>query len=319
MYTATYSINILYMKMIIVKKVSKSINDKGRKKDLIKNLSFSIPEGEIVGYIGPNGAGKSTTIKMLCGVIEPSKGEIEVCGITPYNNRIQNGKNIGVVFGQRTQLWWDLPLRDSYDILARIYGIEKNCYKRRVDSLSTIFDIKHLFNASVRTLSLGERMKADIVASLLHNPKVLFLDEPTIGLDFISKRRMREAILSINYEYRTTIVLTTHDFDDIEELCSRIIVINQGTLIYDGFMNDLNRRFRNGRILELPENDKIIADLKRLRVNYKSKNGKCEVMLTGDLGHINETIMAILNRHPSVAVALRETPLEATIERMLLE
>lgn len=303
--------------MISVTKVSKEVSVKGGKKTIVSDINFEIKEGEIVGYIGPNGAGKSTTIKMLCGIIEPSVGELEVCGITPYKNRIKNGMNIGVVFGQRTQLWWDLPLRDSFKVLREIYRVDKREFEERLEYLAEVFDIKKLFDATVRTLSLGERMKADLVASLLHNPKVLFLDEPTIGLDFASKRKMREAILDINKKYKTTIILTTHDFTDIEELCDRIIVLNKGEIIYDGSMTEVNNKYRTERVLEISENEELMRELKEKYKVTPVENGKFEVFLGEKSKDINKIIKGMLEEYPQTGFLIKELPLEDTIERIL--
>ena len=303
--------------MITVRNVCKEVCDKGENKTIVSDISFSINEGEIVGYIGPNGAGKSTTIKMLCGIIEPSRGYIEVCGIQPYKNRIKNGMNIGVVFGQRTQLWWDLPLKDSFKVLKEIYKINREEYSERLDYLSNVFDIKKLFGATVRTLSLGERMKADLVAALLHNPKVVFLDEPTIGLDYFSKRKMREAIREINKKYKTTIILTTHDFTDIEELCDRIIVLNKGSIIYDGLMEEVNSKYRVERVLEIAENDSLKDELIKEYGMSSAENGKYIIKSGENVNEINNTIRDILDKNPQTNFLLKELPLEDTIERIL--
>lgn len=210
----------------------------------VKNLSFCVLEGEIMGFIGPNGAGKSTTIKMLTGILTPSSGICRINGQVPQVNRAAYVKNIGVVFGQRTQLWWDLPLQDTYKVLKEIYEIPEDRYKRQLNFLNEVLDLYDFINLPVRNLSLGQRMRADIAASLLHNPKVLFLDEPTIGLDIDVKERIRNAILKINKEENTTIILTTHDMSDIEKLCNRIFIIDQGEKVYDGPLSNLKEKVR---------------------------------------------------------------------------
>lgn len=202
--------------------------------EAVKEVSFSISKGEIVGYIGANGAGKSTTIKMLTGILTPSSGEIVVNGIVPHTQRQENAKSIGVVFGQRTQLWWDLPLVESFSILKEIYQVSDHDFNERMKFFDEVLDLQEFIKSPVRTLSLGQRMRADIAASLLHNPKVLYLDEPTIGLDINAKLNMRMAIKKMNEVFNTTVILTTHDMDDIEDLCSRILILDQGRLIYDG-------------------------------------------------------------------------------------
>jgi ABC-2 type transport system ATP-binding protein len=209
----------------------------------VNDISFTIQDGEIVGYIGANGAGKSTTIKMLTGILTPSSGLIEINGIVPYKERTKNAYQIGVVFGQRTQLWWDLPLAESYTILKEIYGVSEADFQTRMAFFEEIFELSQFIKSPVRQLSLGQRMRADIVASLLHNPNVLFLDEPTIGLDVVAKNQMRQAIKRLNKEFNTTVILTTHDLDDIALLANRIIMIDKGTIIYQGTLEELKDNF----------------------------------------------------------------------------
>lgn len=212
-------------------------------KKAVDDISFSIEKGEIVGYIGSNGAGKSTTIKMMTGILTPTKGTCMVNGLDPSKNRRKNAKNIGVVFGQRTQLWWDLPLSESFTVLKEIYDVSDEDYEQRMEFLNEVLELRDFFDKPVRTLSLGQRMRADLGAALLHNPKVLFLDEPTIGLDLVVKDNMRKAIKEINEKYQTTVILTTHDIEDIEELCSRIIIIDEGKKIYDGSLQQLKETY----------------------------------------------------------------------------
>lgn len=208
-------------------------------KNAVKDISFHIDKGEIVGYIGSNGAGKSTTIKMMTGILTPTSGECIANGINPSKDRKANAQNIGVVFGQRTQLWWDLPLNESFTILKEIYNVSDEDYKERMQFLNEVLELEEFMDRPVRTLSLGQRMRGDLGAALLHNPKILYLDEPTIGLDLVVKDNIRQAIRKINEMYETTIILTTHDIGDIEELCNRIIIIDNGTKIYDGSLKKL--------------------------------------------------------------------------------
>ena len=215
------------------------IKAKKVEKKAVDSINFHIKKGEIVGYIGANGAGKSTTIKMLSGILHPTNGEVIVNGFNPKKDRIKNAYNIGVVFGQRTQLWWDLPLGETYTILKEIYNVNDDDFKNRMEFFNEVLNINDFIKSPVRTLSLGQRMRADIAASLLHNPKVLFLDEPTVGLDVIAKQKMREAIKRMNKEFDTTVILTTHDLDDIEELCQRIMIIDEGKIIYDGSLQKI--------------------------------------------------------------------------------
>ncbi|MBQ8518252.1 MAG: ATP-binding cassette domain-containing protein [Agathobacter sp.] len=221
-------------------------NEKVRKV-AVDDISFTIEKGEIVGYIGSNGAGKSTTIKMMTGILNPTEGTCLVDGIDPSKNRKENAQNIGVVFGQRTQLWWDLPLSESFTILKEIYDVSDEDYANQMEFLNRVLELDEFFDRPVRTLSLGQRMRADLGAALLHNPKVLYLDEPTIGLDLVVKDNIRHAIKEINEKYQTTVILTTHDIGDIEELCSRIIIIDEGKKIYDGTLEDLKDTYGKRR------------------------------------------------------------------------
>lgn len=210
-----------------------------KKKEAVRNISFQVGEGEFVGYIGPNGAGKSTTIKMLTGILHPTSGEVSIGGLNPHKDRRRVVQNLGVVFGQRSQLWWDLPIKDSYDILAKMYGVDSSDKKRRLQQFSELLDLHMFWETPVRKLSLGQRMRADLAAAMLHDPDVLFLDEPTIGLDVNAKRNIRKFLTLLNKEFGKTILLTTHDMDDIEQLCSRVMVINHGELTYDGTIRSL--------------------------------------------------------------------------------
>ncbi len=203
-------------------------------KHAVHGLSFEIDAGEMVGYIGPNGAGKSTTIKMLTGILVPSGGSALVAGLEPSRQRRELARRIGVVFGQRTSLWWDLPLRDSFELLRRIYRIPDKTFRRNLEDHVALLDLGELMDTPVRQLSLGQRMRGDIAAALLHDPEILYLDEPTIGLDVISKGRLREFLRALNHERGTTLMLTTHDLQDIEALCDRVIVIDHGTAVFDG-------------------------------------------------------------------------------------
>jgi ABC-2 type transport system ATP-binding protein len=200
----------------------------------VDDISLQVDEGELVGYIGPNGAGKSTTIKMLTGILMPSAGRVSVAGVDPQRNRLELARRIGVVFGQRTQLWWDLPLRDSFELLRHVYRVPAERHAANLDAFVELLDMGPFLDTPVRQLSLGQRMRGDVCASLLHDPTILYLDEPTIGLDVVSKARVREFLATINRERGVTIVLTTHDLADVERLCSRLIVIDHGRVIQDG-------------------------------------------------------------------------------------
>ena len=217
----------------------------------VDRISFDIHPGELVGYIGPNGAGKSTTIKMLTGLLVPTSGELTVNGFLPWKERKSYVKNIGAVFGQRTTLWWDLPLRDSVDLLKHIYEIPDSTYQENLGIFREILELDTFMETPVRSLSLGQRMRADLCAALLHNPKLVFLDEPTIGLDVIAKQRMREFIQFINKEKGTTILLTTHDISDVARLCERVIIIDLGKILFDGKLADLLEKFGGRRLLKV--------------------------------------------------------------------
>lgn len=223
----------------------------------VKDVTFAIRPGEMVGYIGPNGAGKSTTIKMLTGILVPTSGHLRVAGVDPSRHRTELARRIGVVFGQRTTLWWDLPLRDSFALLRRIYRIPEARYRHNLDRFVDLLDLGDLLDTPVRQLSLGQRMRGDITAALLHDPQVLYLDEPTIGLDIVSKGRLREFLRAVNDERGTTLLLTTHDLADIEALCDRVMVIDHGSLVFDGTLPELHRRGGSERVLVVDLPDEI--------------------------------------------------------------
>ncbi len=207
----------------------------------LSDVSFTIGDGEMVGYIGPNGAGKSSTIKILSGILTPDSGTVLVDGRIPHKNRIRHVREIGVVFGQRSQLWWDVPVIDSFELLKDIYSIPDSQYRKSLEELTELLNLKELLRSPTRQLSLGQRMRCEIAASLLHRPRILFLDEPTIGLDAVSKLAVRDFILQQNQNHKTTVILTTHDMQDIEALTSRIILIGKGRLLLDGTIDDIKK------------------------------------------------------------------------------
>ena len=215
----------------------------------VRDLSFDIQRGEMVGYIGPNGAGKSTTIKMLTGILVPTSGHLRVAGLDPSRRRTELAARIGVVFGQRTTLWWDLPLGDSFALLQKIYRVPDDRFRANLEEFLDLLDLRDLLDTPVRQLSLGQRMRGDIVAALLHDPEILYLDEPTIGLDVISKGRLREFLRALNARRGTTLMLTTHDLQDIEALCDRVIVIDHGTAVFDGPLASLHAHGGSSRTL----------------------------------------------------------------------
>ena len=215
----------------------------------VDNVSFTVDEGELVGYIGPNGAGKSTTIKMMSGILTPDSGRVSVMGRVPWRERVRHVASIGVVFGQRSQLWWDTPVIDSFELLRDIYRVSPTDYRRRLDDLTALLDATSLLNTPVRQLSLGQRMKCEFIGALLHGPRILFLDEPTIGLDAVTKLALRDFLIDLNRREGVTMLLTTHDMDDVEALCRRVMVIGKGRLLFSGGMDALRARYAPHRII----------------------------------------------------------------------
>lgn len=218
-------------------------NPKFEIKEAVKGVNFDIEEGEMVGYIGANGAGKSTTIKMLTGILTPTSGKVTVNGLVPTKDRIKNNMKIGAVFGQRTQLWWDIPVVESYKLIQKIYEIPLKDYQENIEYFSETLNLKELLHVPVRQLSLGQKMRCEIAAAFMHNPKIVYLDEPTIGLDFMVKEKIRKFIKQLNKERNTTVILTTHDLQDIEEICSRIIIIDKGLIMFDGELEQIRKDF----------------------------------------------------------------------------
>jgi len=242
--------------------------------EAVKNVSFEIKKGEIVGYIGPNGAGKSTTIKMLSGILIPDSGKIEINGMIPFKEREKYVRNIGVVFGQRSQLWWDIPAEDTFDLLKDIYKINEEEYQKTKLELVSMLQIENIIQMPVRQLSLGQRMRCEVAASLLHKPSILFLDEPTIGLDAVSKEIVRDFIKKLNKEEKTTVILTTHDMNDIEALANRLILIGKGEILYDGTLKDLKKKYGNYKSVIVNTKSKINKLIKKgVITQEKTDNG----------------------------------------------
>ncbi|MFJ8928643.1 ATP-binding cassette domain-containing protein [Streptomyces sp. NPDC102364] len=283
----------------------------------VDSLSFTVRRGEMVGYIGPNGAGKSTTIKMLTGILTPSGGRLRVAGIDPSRERSRLAHRMGVVFGQRTTLWWDLPLIDSYRLMRRMYRIEDGRYEENLARLVELLELDDLLDAPVRQLSLGQRMRGDIAAALLHDPEVLYLDEPTIGLDVVSKVKVRAFLRDLNRERGTTVLLTTHDLTDIEQLCRRVMVIDHGKLMYDGELEGLHAT--GGAAAERT----LVVDLERelppLDVEFARvvKVEGARQWLAFPAGQSAAPLVArIAERYPMVDLSVREPDIEAVIARM---
>lgn len=225
--------------------------NKYKNKVAVDDISFSINKGEIVGFIGPNGAGKSTTIKILTGILTVSDGKVMVFGDDPYKNRKKNSYKVGAVFGQRSQLWWDLPVKDTFSLLKKLYRIPDKIYDRNLSVFKKYIDLDEIWDQPVRQLSLGQRMRTEIAASIIHNPEILYLDEPTIGLDIVAKRKIRSFIQEMNKEFNTTVILTSHDIKDIEELCNRIIIINKGKLVANQSIDEIKDRFNDVTMVDV--------------------------------------------------------------------
>jgi ABC-2 type transport system ATP-binding protein len=285
----------------------------------VGGVTMALEAGELVGYIGPNGAGKSTTIKMLTGILVPTSGEVRVAGIVPYQARRANARNIGVVFGQRSQLYWDLPLIESFELLRAIYAIPQSVYKRNLDDFIALLQMDEFLRTPVRQLSLGQRMRGDFAAAMLHDPKIVYLDEPTIGLDVVAKEAIREFIARVNAERGTTIILTTHDLADVERLCKRIVLIDHGTLIYDGDVERIKDEYGSSRTLvvrfELPTPDPRLdgaelesSDGLTARFRFDRRRERADLL-----------IRQASERYSLEDVTLEEPDLESIIRRIYVE
>lgn len=286
----------------------------------VNDVSFTIHDGEIVGYIGSNGAGKSTTIKMMCGILNPTSGEVRIDGEMPYKKRMQVAEKIGVVFGQKTQLWWDIPLIESFKVLKEIYRVSDEEYEERMEFLCETLDLKEFLNQPVRTLSLGQRMRADLAASWLHNPNILFLDEPTIGLDVWVKEKIRQAIKTMNEKYNTTVILTTHDMQDIENLCSRIIMIEEGKVIYDGSLDNIKHRFGNIRTVELRLKNRPkmeMLDTFGGKATYEWQEEKLYIKFDADLLELETVVKYAFGTLKAVDMQISEINIEDVVKDIM--
>lgn len=287
----------------------------------VDGVSFSIRPGEMVGYIGPNGAGKSTTVKMLTGILEPTSGQVVVNGFVPYRDRTRYTHTIGVVFGQRTQLWWDIAVVESFRLLQRIYEVSESNYLARMELFDQVLEIKRYLHTPVRKLSLGERMRCDLAASLIHNPPLLFLDEPTIGLDVVAKTNVRQFLKEINKRFGTTILLTTHDLADIEELCKRLMIIDHGRVLFDGALALLKRQlWRQMQIkIELKEKDQAAA-LEALALNSIDRERVDELTyrlsFDRDQHTAGEVIRQIVAAVDVRDIFIQEEPIEEIVRRI---
>ena len=287
--------------------------------EAVKNISLSIKAGEKVGFLGPNGAGKSTTIKMMTGILYPSSGEVNILGYTPFKNRKKYVKNIGVIFGQKSQLWIDLPAIDAFSLHKDIYNISDDDFKKRVSFLTKKLNIKEVVKRPVRNLSLGERMKCEFAIALLHNPPVLFLDEPTIGVDALSKDEIRSFLSDVNKEFKTTFILTTHDMDDIEEVCDRIIVIDKGNIIYDGNLKNLKKKYVKWTLIKIDfskvKNKKKFEELQKKGEVLVDGNNYKEIKFSKKQ-NINNILNELMKSVEVVDLSIQEPRLESVIKEI---
>lgn len=291
------------------------ISRKYERKTAVDNATFSIQEGDFIGFIGPNGAGKTTTIKMLSGIIHPSSGDIKVMGFTP--KKLQNAfkKQFAIAMGQKNQLWWDIPALDSFQLLKEIYEIPNEDFKNILKELTNLLDVKHILNVPLRNLSLGERMKMEIIGSLLHSPKVLFLDEPTIGLDVSSRRRIREFLKYINKEKKITIILTSHYLEDIKELCNRIIAINKGALIYDGTLKSIPTGALNYKHISVSfDNKNVFELLDRYGKCISKTDTSAKLLINKD--DLKDFCKEVFTNNNFYDINIEEVPLDDTFENL---
>ncbi len=289
-----------------------------REKKAVSDISFRVERGEAVGYIGPNGAGKSTTIKMLSGVLVPTSGTVHVGGVVPYKERKENAQHIGVVFGQRSQLYWDLPVSDTFELYEKLYDIPREVYMRNRDYYTELFQMEDFIDQPVRQLSLGQKMKANIAIALLHDPEVLYLDEPTIGLDVMSKKVLRESIRRINQEKGMTIILTTHDMDDIEAVCSRLILIDQGRKLFDGTLSRFKEEHHRDNMIKL--------EFKREMPEWKEQDGLSLAEAADSCWRIRvkreaaprDAVITLLNLYNPDNIYMEEPKIEEIVESIFV-
>ncbi|MCZ2154098.1 MAG: ATP-binding cassette domain-containing protein [Bryobacterales bacterium] len=287
----------------------------------VDNVTFTIDQGEMVGYIGPNGAGKSTSIKMLTGILVPTSGRICANGFNPWRERVRYARTIGVVFGQRTQLWWDIGVVESFRLLQKIYEIPQAEYEDRLEKFDRVLELKRYLHTPVRKLSLGERMRCDVAAALLHNPPLLFLDEPTIGLDIVAKESIRTFLKEVNREYGTTVLLTTHDLSDIEELCHRLMIIDHGKVLYDGGLQELKRRLWSESALRIDlrerEQASQIASFSMPGVTVERVDElSFRLRFHREQVQPAELIRRVVNEVPVRDLTLEEQPIEEVVRRI---
>ena len=278
----------------------------------VNNISLEVEKGEILAFIGPNGAGKSTTIKMMTGILHPTSGEIEVLGMNPSKDRKKLSYKIGTVFGQKSQLWFHLPPSDSFNLLGNIYEIDNTKLKKRIEFLKEVFEIGDLMDVPVRKLSLGQRIRCEIAASILHEPEIIFLDEPTIGLDVVVKQKIRELILQLNREEKTTIFLTSHDAGDIEQLCKRAIIINYGEVVLNESIKNLKHDYLNKKVIDIKYNQVVNMDELDFEI-MKSKGTALKVQINTEKQDIEQVLTKLINLGRVEDITISEPPLEEII------
>ncbi len=283
-----------------------------KKIQAVNHIDFSVDEGEVLAFIGPNGAGKSTTIKMLTGILHPSDGDMSVLGYNPITERQKLAFHIGTVFGQKSQLWFHLPPEDSFRLLGKIYELDDARLQRRINYLTEVFEIEELLNIPVRKMSLGQRIRCEIAASLLHEPKIIFLDEPTIGLDVIVKQKIRDLIRTVNKEEKTTIFLTSHDAGDIEELCKRVIVINHGDIVTDESVKNLKYNYLSNKIISLKYANEVVIEDKDIKV-LKAKGYGVKVEVDGAKVDIHKIISRLMTYGKVLDITIEDPPMEEII------
>ena len=299
--------------------LSASLRNLVRRKALVRHavsgVSFSIEKGEVVGFLGPNGAGKTTTLKMLSGIMHPSSGEARVLGFAPWQRKKDFRMRISIVMGQRSQLWPDLPALESFNLNRAIYELDRRDYERSLGELVELFGIRDLLQVQVRRLSLGERMKMEIAAALLHRPEVLFLDEPTIGLDLLSQRAIRETVRSLNEGRGTTVMLTSHYLSDIEELCERAILINRGAIVYDGELAGINASLADRKVVKLQFSEPVVREKVEAYGGLRSLEG-LEATFHVDRSAVRDFSRRVLGELPVADLTIEEVPLEEGIARL---
>ncbi|PYG89574.1 ABC-2 type transport system ATP-binding protein [Ruminiclostridium sufflavum DSM 19573] len=313
--TKDYKLNV--RKKGLLGSIQSLIIPEYKMKRAVEKISFTIEKGDMVGFIGPNGAGKSTTVKMLTGILTPTDGEINILGMSPSKQRKKIATKIGVVFGQRTQLWWDLPVSDTFDLLKSIYRISDSAYKKNMEMFNELLGLKEFITQPVRQLSLGQRMRADIAASLVHNPDIILFDEPTIGLDVIAKEKIREFIKVVNKEKNTTMLFTTHDMMDIEKTCKRMIIIDHGTIIYDGTVNEIKEKHGKKRtiVAEFAQNINNIILPEGVEITEEADNKK-HMQFNRDEVQVSEVISYLTSKYNILDLTIKEPEIESIIREI---